>query len=212
MPPVMKSLYDHRCESVARYSRMKACCGGPATWPRSDEGRPAAALVQLLLCQKEKIWSGRRGSNPRPRPWQGRALPLSYTRIRDGGDRSPATAELCQMRPVNATASRTVRARLNSSIFLTNRRESARINACSPDDPGYERLRRGIWGLRPPWYRGAIRTISRKISAAFRSIRRVWEAQSKIAHRCARACDVEGTTPARSPTEPVIEICRQSAI
>ena len=27
-------------------------------------------------------WSGRRGSNPRPRPWQGRALPLSYTRIR----------------------------------------------------------------------------------------------------------------------------------
>ena len=30
----------------------------------------------------EVIWSGRRGSNPRPRPWQGRALPLSYTRIR----------------------------------------------------------------------------------------------------------------------------------
>ena len=25
-------------------------------------------------------WSGRRGSNPRPRPWQGRALPLSYSR------------------------------------------------------------------------------------------------------------------------------------
>src|SRR5258705_6838221 len=36
-------------------------------------------------------WSGRRGSNPRPRPWQGRALPLSYTRIREiGGDLSPA--------------------------------------------------------------------------------------------------------------------------
>src|SRR5215471_3103328 len=27
-------------------------------------------------------WSGRRDSNPRPRPWQGRALPLSYTRVR----------------------------------------------------------------------------------------------------------------------------------
>ena len=51
----------------------------------------------------EKIWSGRRGSNPRPRPWQGRALPLSYTRIRDGGDRSPSTAELCQMQKVIAT-------------------------------------------------------------------------------------------------------------
>ena len=31
---------------------------------------------------EKKNWSGRRGSNPRPRPWQGRALPLSYTRIR----------------------------------------------------------------------------------------------------------------------------------
>src|SRR6188508_1840098 len=31
---------------------------------------------------KKELWSGRRDSNPRPRPWQGRALPLSYTRIR----------------------------------------------------------------------------------------------------------------------------------
>jgi hypothetical protein len=29
---------------------------------------------------KDKHWSGRRGSNPRHRPWQGRALPLSYSR------------------------------------------------------------------------------------------------------------------------------------
>src|SRR4029453_3194313 len=28
-----------------------------------------------------EVWSGRRDSNPRPRPWQGRALPLSYTRV-----------------------------------------------------------------------------------------------------------------------------------
>ena len=40
----------------------------------------------------KKFWSGRRDSNPRPRPWQGRALPLSYTRIREiGGDHAPAT-------------------------------------------------------------------------------------------------------------------------
>jgi hypothetical protein len=39
-----------------------------------------------------KFWSGRRDSNPRPRPWQGRALPLSYTRIREAvGDRAPTT-------------------------------------------------------------------------------------------------------------------------
>ena len=29
----------------------------------------------------QENWSGKRGSNPRPRPWQGRALPLSYFRI-----------------------------------------------------------------------------------------------------------------------------------
>src|ERR1700689_1737239 len=28
------------------------------------------------------FWSGRRDSNPRPQPWQGCALPLSYARIR----------------------------------------------------------------------------------------------------------------------------------
>ena len=38
-------------------------------------------LGQIPLC-KRNFWSGRRDSNPRPRPWQGRALPLSYTRIR----------------------------------------------------------------------------------------------------------------------------------
>ena len=39
-----------------------------------------------------KYWSGRRGSNPRPRPWQGRALPLSYTRVREGWRRCIAVA------------------------------------------------------------------------------------------------------------------------
>ena len=63
-------------------------------------------------------WSGRRGSNPRPRPWQGRALPLSYTRIRDGGDWSPTTAHLCQMRTVNATLLRTVKFRPGTGRFI----------------------------------------------------------------------------------------------
>ncbi len=31
------------------------------------------------------FWSGRWDSNPRPQPWQGCALPLSYTRIRNEG-------------------------------------------------------------------------------------------------------------------------------
>ena len=53
---------------------------------------PLTQRAFVKLCHFKKIWSGRRDSNPRPRPWQGRALPLSYTRIREiGGDWSPAT-------------------------------------------------------------------------------------------------------------------------
>src|SRR5262250_664398 len=40
-----------------------------------------------------EIWSGRRDSNPRPQPWQGCALPLSYARApfgRRGGPRRKA--------------------------------------------------------------------------------------------------------------------------
>src|SRR5262249_38659866 len=37
--------------------------------------RPSDLLYSLL------IWSGRWDSNPRPQPWQGCALPLSYTRV-----------------------------------------------------------------------------------------------------------------------------------
>ena len=34
----------------------------------------------LARGEGENFWSGRRGSNPRLRPWQGRTLPLSYSR------------------------------------------------------------------------------------------------------------------------------------
>ena len=45
-------------------------------------GRQKPPLYPLAL--SETFWSGRRDSNPRPQPWQGCALPLSYTRIRAG--------------------------------------------------------------------------------------------------------------------------------
>src|ERR1700741_1290743 len=32
------------------------------------------------LVRRAKSWSGKRDSNPRLRPWQGRTLPLSYSR------------------------------------------------------------------------------------------------------------------------------------
>ena len=69
------------------------------------------ALVNLSLFGS--FWSGRRGSNPRPRPWQGRALPLSYTRIRcrrrtraDSGRAMPNAAPECNSKPRGAGTSR----------------------------------------------------------------------------------------------------------
>ena len=72
------------------------CFGGTALSGErrapNNKAAPGAACRLVSLCQFRKSWSGRRDSNPRPRPWQGRALPLSYTRIREiGGERSPAT-------------------------------------------------------------------------------------------------------------------------
>jgi hypothetical protein len=48
--------------------------------------------------RKVATWSGRRDLNPRPSPWQGDALPLSYSRIR------PEAVYRAAHRPVNATA------------------------------------------------------------------------------------------------------------
>ena len=48
--------------------------------------------------QKER-WSGKRDSNPRLRPWQGRTLPLSYSRSRRRrGDRTTAVRGLANTR------------------------------------------------------------------------------------------------------------------
>ena len=38
------------------------------------------AVVEGWRLRKEE-WSGKRDSNPRLRPWQGRTLPLSYSRL-----------------------------------------------------------------------------------------------------------------------------------
>src|ERR1700733_8490546 len=49
-----------------------------------------------LIGHKAATWSGRRDLNPRPSPWQGDALPLSYSRIR------PEAVYRAARRPVNA--------------------------------------------------------------------------------------------------------------
>src|SRR5712691_11751671 len=64
------------------------------TWLRRHEiprgapavpGRPEPA-------PRDESWSGKRDSNPRPRPWQGRALPLSYSRLTVNEHRDSNTA------------------------------------------------------------------------------------------------------------------------
>jgi hypothetical protein len=40
-----------------------------------------AGLCITILLLDLNVWSGKRGSNSRPQPWQGCALPLSYSRI-----------------------------------------------------------------------------------------------------------------------------------
>src|SRR3974390_205266 len=66
-------------------SRLRRQGGGMIALRHSASSKtekPACQGAFVKLCHLQKIWSGRRGSNPRPRPWQGRALPLSYTRVR----------------------------------------------------------------------------------------------------------------------------------
>ena len=50
-------------------------------FPAKRAGAQQRAPRFATICFGWEIWSGRRDSNPRPQPWQGCALPLSYTRI-----------------------------------------------------------------------------------------------------------------------------------
>jgi hypothetical protein len=61
----------------------------------------------------QEIWSGRRGSNPRHRPWQGRALPLSYSRS------SPHFTALAHFVTIDGSALATAFATLGISTSVT---------------------------------------------------------------------------------------------
>ena len=90
--------------------------GGPA-----DAGRIGGWVLRAN-------WSGRRDSNPRPRPWQGRALPLSYTRIRRkyGRDSPGRQGRSYRKRP----------ALMQPMTALTARRRVARIGPAEAPVPG----------------------------------------------------------------------------
>jgi hypothetical protein len=80
-------------------------------------------------------WSGKRDSNPRLRPWQGRTLPLSYSRLPDRGSTcSAAPARLPQNEqwyhsarsPGNTThrRSRAALPLIRGNVFLSARAQS----------------------------------------------------------------------------------------
>src|SRR3954451_10888719 len=67
-------------------------------------------LIQVTSKIPES-WSGRRDSNPRPQPWQGCALPLSYARILAAGSHVPARRRIIQGEEAIASAAGAARRR-----------------------------------------------------------------------------------------------------
>ncbi|MEY3841966.1 MAG: hypothetical protein RLZZ542_1076, partial [Pseudomonadota bacterium] len=61
--------------------------------PEVKKGRPPGRAA----FNSSKIWSGKRDLNPRPQPWQGCALPLSYARTSVGGGRIAGRPDLSQV-------------------------------------------------------------------------------------------------------------------
>ncbi len=69
------------CYEIRRVSTMEA----PPGFEPGNQGFADPRLTTWLWRQKNSAlvydWSGKRDSNPRHSPWQGDALPLSYSRI-----------------------------------------------------------------------------------------------------------------------------------
>jgi hypothetical protein len=53
----------------------------PALENRGIQSIYMPVIVPLFFKEHSQKWSGRRDSNPRLRPWQGRTLPLSHSRM-----------------------------------------------------------------------------------------------------------------------------------
>ena len=142
---------------------------------------PAAnfGLAQGFRRGWRKNWSGRRGSNPRPRPWQGRALPLSYTRIRLWRRSRAGNGEAMPNADRECNSSSTVRTGPNGPIFLINGRELAGNNVGPQDYLPAEACRSRNPGFTAPWCRGAIRAIARTSPPECWSIRHAGQPRNR---------------------------------
>src|SRR5437764_5881098 len=145
--------------------------------------------------RSKKGWSGRRDSNPRPRPWQGRALPLSYTRIRATAATGPLSAcyakcALALQQPIRprvgqiSLVSATV-SDLSRGVHTDLRRSGTRHRATERAEPGGKGgLQRSLllvalgWLAiegRPPLDKGAVtvdhrRELDRRLKIGHRAI------------------------------------------
>lgn len=165
--------------------------GADARQRRAKTKSPLVSGPSSDFSIPREIWSGRRGSNPRPRPWQGRALPLSYTRIREiGGDHAPATGrampnahrecnslravfEPAQSPDIGAIAGKSARYRPRTVAYLTGH------GFREPGRPAAQRTR------------GAIRAIGRTGPEGSRSVLHDGARRHRRSHH---------STKARSPS------------
>ena len=72
----LSSLISHHASRICPFRSGKRASNG-----RRSDRDPLGELFFKLDCNNEvETWSGKRDSNSRPQPWQGCALPLSYSR------------------------------------------------------------------------------------------------------------------------------------
>src|ERR1700744_4742477 len=86
---------------------LEHCTAGPDGCRFGDCIFQTISPIRSLIGHKAATWSGRRDLNPRPSPWQGDALPLSYSRIR------PEAVYRAAYRPVNAALRLTLHVRFH---------------------------------------------------------------------------------------------------
>ena len=79
LEPVRTFVCPRDFKSLASASSATPAKFGGDTRIRTGDGGFAVLCLTTWLCRRK--WSGRRDSNPRPSPWQGDALPLSYSRM-----------------------------------------------------------------------------------------------------------------------------------
>ena len=112
-----EDLEFHQYEFASEATRFTFSAVASPLLPQKSHELETFRQPGINVCNFGRFWSGRRDSNPRPRPWQGRALPLSYTRVRmvaaigapDHRAPMPKGRQLC-----NHPISRFIRARVPS--------------------------------------------------------------------------------------------------